>query len=100
MKLRKIIFIFILCLLPFCHACNLVKSSKKVKEYEKQEGIREKENDIFYIEGKKKHIDRQSEGTKKMMKKTLKKSQKYNKSKKESFFKRIFGSTKKTKLCF
>ena len=93
MKLRKIIFIFILCLLPFCYACNLVKSSKKVKEYEKQEEIREKENDVFYMEGKKKHIDRQSEDTKKMMKKTLKKSQKNNKSKKESFFKRIFGGT-------
>ncbi len=93
MKLRKIIFIFILCLLPFCYACNLVKSSKKVKEYEKLEDIREKENNVFYMEGKKTHINRQSEDTKKMMKKTLKKSQKNNKSKKESFFKRIFGGT-------
>jgi hypothetical protein len=93
MKFKKIIFVFILCLLPFCYACNLVKSSKKVKDYEKLEEIREKENDIYYMEGKNTHIDRQSEDTKKMMKKTLKKSKKYNKSKKESFFKRIFGGT-------
>ncbi len=93
MKFKKIIFVFILCLLPFYYACNLVKSSKKVKEYEKLEDIREKENDKYYMEGKTKHIDRQSEDTKKMMKKTLKKSKKYNKSKKKSFFKRIFGGT-------
>lgn len=93
MKFKKIIFVFILCFLPFCYACNLVKSSKKVKEYEKLEDIREKENDKYYMEAKKKHIDRQSEDTKKMMKKTLKKSNKYNKQKKESFFKRIFGGS-------
>lgn len=93
MKFKKIIFVFILCFLPFCYACNLVKSSKKVKEYEKLEDMREKENDKYYMETKKKHIDRQSEDTKKMMKKTLKKSNKYNKSKKGSFFKRIFGGS-------
>lgn len=90
-KLFKIISIVSILILPVTAYAQKQKSVKKMQEehFDKQAELK-KQADVEREQGLKRHQKIQAKSTQKQMKQTRKKSERYQKNKREPFLKRLF----------
>jgi Ni/Co efflux regulator RcnB len=90
-KLFKIISIISILILPLTAFAQKQKSVKKMQDehFDKQAELK-KQADVEREQGLKRHQKIQAKSTQKQMKQTRKKSERYQKNKREPFLKRLF----------
>jgi hypothetical protein len=77
-----VLFLLLLLGLIVLQSCSLLERPSATKKHEKIEQELQKQANKEYMEARELHLDRQSEATKKMMKKMERKNKKWLKSKK------------------
>jgi ABC-type amino acid transport substrate-binding protein len=94
MKIKLVLAIFILSLLPITQtSCGVFKRSNvdnKEKEIQKEKKRRQKEDTVLYQKAVKEHMKRQSKETRKAMKQAMKEAERNREHKPEPWYKRLY----------